>query len=218
MQCRVRGLSSADECSKATSRESQSSTSDRSHPIRRPWKDCFRGNRPISIMPRTTNLGLRVSRATSWALRRSEYDGSGSLTQGGKVTLARRGRLGSNSFNSALKVIIALSRRDRGRESIRQDDRTHSGSFQRQRGAYPGFAPQLPTILRPRLNDLGEQPLRIDAQSVRELTELKHVQLPLATLDLPDERVRAAESLREIAPAGSRPCWRSPSRPAAVPP
>src|SRR5207237_4404533 len=95
-----------------------------------PWKDCFRGNRPISIMPRTTNLGLRVSRATSWALRRSEYDGSGSLTQAGKVTLARRGRLGSNSFNSALKVIIALSRRDRGQESIRQDDRTHSGSFQ----------------------------------------------------------------------------------------
>src|SRR5205807_5539760 len=65
-------------------------------------------------------------------------------------------------------------------------------------GAYPGFAPKFPTILRPRLNDLGEQPLRIDAQSVRKLTELEHVQLPLATLDLPDERVRAAESLRQI--------------------
>jgi hypothetical protein len=84
-------------------------------------------------------------------------------------------------------MIIALSPQNRVRESIRESARRRSGQIPPRSAVNPAFAGYFPTVFEILFDDFGEKPPGIDAQSIRELTELEHVQLPLTTFDLPDE-------------------------------
>ena len=86
-----------------SSRVIQVRTSERSQPIRRPRYWHFLGNLPTSANPQSIQLGRRVRRATSCALRMSCHAGSGSFTQRDSATRAQGRRsweLGLVSLNS----------------------------------------------------------------------------------------------------------------------
>lgn len=69
-----------------TPRAIQFSTSERYHPNERPRNRTFLGNRPIRLRPTSNQLGLRVSLATSWAVRISLSGGHRSLTHRDRTT------------------------------------------------------------------------------------------------------------------------------------